>query len=67
MLIYGLVLIAVAVVLLAVWYVWFRARHGEEPPETAGEEANPPADRDQTWDPHERYEHEEGHEPPAAR
>lgn len=50
----GLVLLIVLAALLA-WYRVTRMR-GEPPPELTDDGESPPADRDDTWDPRERYD-----------
>ncbi|HVM15888.1 MAG TPA: SKG-like transmembrane protein [Egibacteraceae bacterium] len=51
----GGVVILVALVALMVWYRSSRTR-GDTPPELTDQAPPPPPERDDTWDPRERYE-----------
>lgn len=48
----------VFLVALAALLLWYRSsrRRGEPPPELTEDAEHPPADRDATWDPRERYD-----------
>lgn len=41
---------------LVLWYRSYRVRDEPPPPEIAGDTPPPPAERDETWDPRERYD-----------
>lgn len=51
----GLIVVVVAVALV-VWYRSYRLRAEPPPPELTDDVPGPPAERDSTWDPRERYE-----------
>lgn len=55
MVMYGLLLLLVALLAAGVWYAWYRLR-GRPPPSDTGGRAPAPAERERTWDPRERYD-----------
>jgi hypothetical protein len=64
MLIYGLYALILLLAVVAVWFAWHLATRGRKPPEAEpGDKGPPPSDRDEEWDPRERYQDEA---PPAA-
>jgi hypothetical protein len=61
-----LVGIPILIIAIIAFTVYMKGKHakGELAPAETPDETQPPADRERTWDPHERYD---GKEPPAAR
>jgi hypothetical protein len=56
MLIYGLYVTALILFAVALWFGWHRVREGRKPPELEdGGKGPAPAERDERWDPRQRY------------
>lgn len=66
MLVYALYVAVLALVVVAVWFAWYRLR-GRKPPEVEADKGPPPEDRDERWDPRARYGDEEPGSPPEPR
>jgi hypothetical protein len=64
MLVYGLIVLAILILVGAAWYGWYRAR-GKAPPEEQHEDDRAPHPPEGPWDPRERYD--DGEPPPAAQ